>query len=237
MMAAAGALAGGAWIALSGALRHYRGINETISSLLLAYIGIAIFSQLVEGPLRDPNSLNKPSTTPIGEAYSIGSLPGLEVHWGLVWGAVVCVLAYVLVRHTVFGFSLTVVGGNARTAQMAGLPVGRLVMTTCFLGGATAGLAGMFEVAAVHGSANAAILAGYGYAGILVSFAARHNPLAVILGAILVGGIGASGSLLQRRLDLPDASVLVLQGTLFMSLLAFESLAGRLQRGLARSRA
>src|SRR5437879_6521675 len=28
---------GGAWIALSGGLQHYRGVNETISSLLLVY--------------------------------------------------------------------------------------------------------------------------------------------------------------------------------------------------------
>ena len=57
----------------------------------------------------------------------------------------------------------------------------------------------MFEVAAVQGSANASLLAGYGYAGILVAFAARQNPLAIIVCALMIGGIEASGSLLQRR--------------------------------------
>ena len=38
----------------------------------------------------------------------------------------------------------------------------------------------------------------------------------------------ASGSLLQRRLDLPDATTLVLQGLLFCNLLAWESITGRL---------
>ena len=42
----AGALAGALWIALAGWLRQYRGINETISSLLLAYIAIAVFNHL-----------------------------------------------------------------------------------------------------------------------------------------------------------------------------------------------
>lgn len=224
LMALAGFLAGGIWIAFSAWLRHKRGINETISSLLLAYIGIAIFNFLVEGVLRDPASLNKPSTVPIGETYAIGPLPGLDVHWGLMWGLVTCVIAWILTRRTAFGFAVGVVGGNPRAAQMAGLPVGALLLTACFLGGGTAGLAGMLEVAAVHGSANAALLAGYGYAGILVSFAARHNPLGIIACALLVGGIGASGSLLQRRLDLPDAATLVLQGTLFLALLAFETL-------------
>ncbi|MBV8623155.1 MAG: ABC transporter permease, partial [Herbaspirillum sp.] len=38
----------------------------------------------------------------------------------------------------------------------------------------------------------------------------------------------ASGSLLQRRLDLPDATTLVLQGLLFCNLLAWEAITGRL---------
>ena len=99
MMAAAAMLIGAAWIVLAGALRHYRGVNETISSLLLTYIGIAVFNQLVEGPLRDPASLNKPSTTPIGEANMLGHLPGLDVHWGLGFGVIVCLVLYVVVRH------------------------------------------------------------------------------------------------------------------------------------------
>jgi len=220
-------LVGGAWIGFAGGLRHFRGVNETISSLLLTYIAIALFNHFVEGPLRDPASLNKPSTQPIGDALMVGHLPGMDVHWGFVYGLLFCAVCYVLVRYTVFGFALRIVGGNVRAARLAGLRVGWLVLLSCFLGGAAAGLAGMVEVAAVHGSANASLIAGYGYAGILVSFIARHNPIAVIPVAILVGGIGASNGLLQRRLDLPDATVLVLQGIAFMVILAAETLYGR----------
>jgi simple sugar transport system permease protein len=35
-----------AWIALAGWLRQWRGVNETISSLLLAYIAIALFKHI-----------------------------------------------------------------------------------------------------------------------------------------------------------------------------------------------
>lgn len=233
--ALAGAAAGGAWIALSGLLKHYRGMNETISSLLLSYIGIALFNQLVEGVLRDPDSLNKPSTRPIGDSYVLGSLPGLDVQWGLAWGVAACVVAWLLLRHTVFGFAVAVVGGNSRAAQLGGLPVGRILVQTCFLAGMAAGLAGSFEVLAIHGAANASLLAGYGYAGILVAFAARHHPLAIVACAVLVGGLGASGSLLQRRLDLPDATTQVLQGLIFVNLLAFEMLHTRLQRHCLQS--
>jgi len=105
-----------------------------------------------------------------------------------------------------------------------GLPASRLILLACALGGAGAGLAGALEVAAVHSNANASLIAGYGYAGILVAFIARHNPVAILPVAILFGGFGAAGSLLQRRLGLPDASVQVLQGIAFVLILASEAL-------------
>ena len=228
-MALAGMVAGGLLILVAGALRHYRGVNETISSLLLTYIAIAVFNHLVEGPMRDPASLNKPSTAALSETHMLGVLPGMEVHWGLVYGLLACVVIYVLMSRTVFGFAARMAGGNARAAQLSGLPIGRLILTGCFLAGAAAGLAGMVEVAAVHGRANASLVVGYGYTGILVAFLARHHPLAIIPVAVLLGGIGASGGLLQRRLGLPDATVLVLQGILFVVILASETLRDRLQ--------
>jgi simple sugar transport system permease protein len=221
---AAGAVAGGLWIALAGWLRQFRGINETISSLLLAYVAIGLFKHLVEGPLRDPSSLNKPSTFALAEGLRIGGIAGSDVHWGLVFGAVACVVSALWLRWTPSGFAVRVVGGNPRAAQLVGLPASRLILIACGLGGAAAGVAGAVEVAAVHTSANAALIAGYGYAGILVSFIARHHPLAIIPVAILFGGFGAAGSLLQRRLGLPDASVLVLQGIAFVLILASEAL-------------
>ncbi len=227
LMAMAGALAGGLWIAIAGWLREWREVNETISSLLLSFIAIALFNQMVETVLRDPGSLNKPSTQPLPEALMLPTLPGLDVHWGLVLGAVVALLCWAVLRLTPLGLAIRVAGGNVRAAKGVGLPVATLTIGACAVGGACAGLAGAIEVAAVHGSANASLIAGYGYTGILIAFAARFSPAAVVPVAILVGGIAASGSLLQRRLGLPEASVTVLLGFAFVALIGCEALRGR----------
>lgn len=227
LMAIAAMVVGGLWVGLSGFLRHYRGVNETISSLLLAYIAIALMNQFVEGPLRDPASLNKPSTKPLPPDYMLGNIPGMEVHWGLVIGIVACIFSWVLIELTSYGFAARIAGGNVRAAQIQGLAVGRLITGFTAIAGSFAGLAGMIEVAAVQGSANASLAAGYGYTGVLVSFLARHNPLAIIPVAFLLGGIDASGGLIQRRMGLPDATVLVLEGTLFVVILFCETFYGR----------
>jgi ABC-type uncharacterized transport system permease subunit len=228
-MLVAGGLMGGLWISLAGLLRQRRGVNETISSLLLFYIGLALFLHLVEGPLRDPASLNKPSTYPVGDANMLGNIPGLDVHWGLCFGLGACLFSYALMEHTTFGFSARVVGGNMRAARGAGLAIVPLVLTACMLGGSAAGLAGALEVVAIHGTANATLYAGLGFSGILVAFVARHHPLAIIPVAIAMGGIAASGGVLQRRHGLPDAAVDVFKGTLFLVILASETYVGRVQ--------
>jgi len=70
---------------------------------------------------------------------------------------------------------------------------------------------------------------GFGYTGILVAFLARQNPLSVILVSVLLGGISASGGLLQRRFGLPDAATLVLRGILFVVVLASTTFQGKLK--------
>jgi general nucleoside transport system permease protein len=228
-MAVTAMITGGIWIGAAGALRALRGVNETISSLLLAYVGIALMNHLVEGPLKDPASLNKPSTMHIGEENMLGPFMGLDVHYGLLYGVIACIGCWVLMEHTTFGFSARIVGGNPRAARLSGLGVPKLVIITCAIAGACAGLAGMVEVAAVHGKANASLVAGYGYTGILVAFLARHNALLIMPVALLLGGISASGGLLQRAFDLPDATVNVLQGILFLVILASDAYRGKIQ--------
>ncbi len=227
LMFLAAALAGAVWIAIAGWLRYARGVNETISSLLLTYIGVAIMNFFVEGALRDMTNPNKPSTRPLPHEYMIGKIPGTDVHWGLAVGILLAVVLQILMSRTTFGFAARIVGGNYRAALAQGLPVGRIILVCSMIAGACAGIAGFFEVAAIQGSANASLVAGYGFTGILVAFLARFNPIVIVPVAMLFGGIDAAGGIIQRRMALPDATVLVLRGLIFVVLLISETLYGR----------
>ena len=138
LMASAAMIVGGLWTGLAGWLRHARGVNETISTLLLTYIAIAIMSFFVEGALRDPGSANRPSTPSIGQGNMIGDIPGTSVHWGLVVGILLAGALWVLMSRTTFGFAARLTGGNPRAALAQGLPVGRLIVACAMIGGAPA---------------------------------------------------------------------------------------------------
>ena len=180
--------------------------------------------------MRDPASLNKPSTrddrrrqhdrqhSRHRRALGPGVRPGR------------CVRVLRPDRITPCSASRArVAGGNIRAAQIVGLGVGKLILTICFLaGGAAPAWPAWSKSPRCRAAPTPTLAAGYGYTGILVAFLARHNPLAIIPVAILLGGISASGGLLQRRLGLPDASVLVLQGIVFVFVLASDALYGRI---------
>ena len=218
---------GAFWVGLSGFLRYARGVNETISSLLLTYIGIAIMNFFVEGALRDLSNPNKPSTMPIGDAYMVGKIPGTQVHWGFAYGIVLCIALYFLMARTTFGFAARVTGGNFRAALAQGLPVGKLIVA-CRRSRAPAR---DLRASSKWRRSRAAPTPRSPPA--MASPASLFRSLPAIIRsssppvAILLGGLVASGGLIQRRMDLPDATVLVLQGLIFVVLLTSETLYGR----------
>jgi ABC-type uncharacterized transport system permease subunit len=60
-----------------------------------------------------------------------------------------------------------------------------------------------------------------------VAFLARFNPLVIVPVAVMFGGIDAAGRIIQRRMALPDATMQVLRGLIFVVLLISETLYGR----------
>ena len=195
----------------------------------MTYIAIAIISFLVEGRAARSGDPNRPSTRAIGAENMIGNIPGFEVHWGLVVAVMLGVLLFVLIQRTTFGFAVRVTGGSTRAALAQGLPVGKLIVACCRWRAPAPGSPGssrsplstarpMPRCAPVTASP----------ASWWRSWHARIR-LTIIPVALLFGGIAAAGGLIQRRMDLPDATVLLLQGLVFVVLLASETLYGRLR--------
>jgi ribose transport system permease protein len=105
-----------------------------------------------------------------------GDLLGLPV---LVWiaAALVLIIAFV-VRRTVFGRRLLAIGGNRASAELAGLPVRRVLITVYIVCSVLAAIAGILAVARIQSSDASAV-------GLLIELSA--------ITAVVVGGTPLTG--------------------------------------------
>ena len=100
--------------------------------------------------------------------------------------AVLYLLGVLLLNFTRFGRHVLAIGGNEEGARLAGIPVGRTLVTLYSMSGALAGLAGVFLAAlSFSGSPSGAI--GWELSAIAA---------VVVGGTLLTGGVGSVGSTL-----------------------------------------
>ncbi len=212
VMALAGCAGGGLWAAAAALLRRWRGVNEVISTLLSNYLAILVVDIFVFGPWKNPRGLGYPYTLPFVDAAIFPSIAGTRFHWGFLAAAVALVVCYVVLTRTIWGFKMRAVGGNPEAARRRGIAVDRYVIAAMIAGGALAGLAGMVEVSGIHHDLRPGISNNLGYLGLLASWLAGHNPVAIVAACFLIAVFLVAGDVLQLTSGLPSAAGLVLIG-------------------------
>ncbi len=222
LMCIAGCLTGAMWSAIPAVLKVRLNVNETIVSLLLNYVAALVVEFLIHGPWQDPNTTSWPQTQAFPPSAELLHLPGCRVHMGLALAVGIGIILMIVLHKTRVGFKASVIGNNASAAAYAHYPVKRYLLVAMLFSGAIAALAGFSQVSAIEGRLRSGLSPGYGYTGFLVCWLARYNPLAIIVTAVLLGGFLSGADSLQLSEKLPFATVNILQGAIFLFLLASE---------------
>jgi simple sugar transport system permease protein len=215
------AMAGGAlWGGVAGWLRARLGVNETITTLLLNYVASLLVDYAVHGPWKDPANLGWPASPAFPPAAVLPTFFDTRAHLGIVFGVVAAIVLHVLVEKSRWGLQLAVLKSNPRAALGAGLNGARQMVFVMAIAGALAGLAGIAEASVIQGRLQSGLSLGYGYTGFLVAWLAGQNFLRVIPLSLLMGGLLASGDVLQLNANLPAAASGILQALLFIAAFA-----------------
>ena len=221
LMLLAGVLGGMAWAAIPAFLRTRFNTNEILVTLMLVYIAQLALSWLVHGPWRDPQGQNYPQSQGFGDAETMSVLiNGTRVTWVIVYALGLAVVAWVFSQKTFAGFRMQVAGLAPAAAAYAGFSEKRNIWIALMLCGATAGLAGICEVAGPIGRLQQQISPGYGFAAIIVAWIGRLHPIGVVFGALLMSLLYLGGESAQMGMGLPSAITGLFQGLLLFYLLA-----------------
>ena len=183
-----------------------------IFTLLANYIAILVIDIFVFGPWKNPEGLGYPYTTPFDAAAIFPAIAGSRFHWGFLAPLIALIVTYVILNRTVWGFKMRAVGGNPEAARRRGIPVDRYMIAAMVAGGALAGLAGMVEVSGIHHDLRPGISNNLGYLGLLASWLAGHNPVAIVGACLMIAVFLVAGDVLQLTVGLPSAAGLVLIG-------------------------
>lgn len=220
-----GAVGGMAWAAIPAFLRTRFNANEILTSLMLTYVAQLLLIYLVAGPWRDPQGYGFPQSRLFDEfGTSPNLIAGTRLHFGVLAAFVVVGLGWLLLARSLIGFQLKVVGQAPRAARYAGFSEPRLIWFSMLLGGALAGLAGLFEVSGPVGQLTPQISPGYGFTAIIVAFLGRLHPVGVLFAGLLLALSYLGGEKAQIELGMPNAVTGIFQGILLFYLLACDVL-------------
>ena len=216
MMALAAMLLGGLWALIPGFFKARWNTNETLFTLMMNYIIIGVVAWLQAGPWEARQGR-------IAQFPRLAWLPKVEgVHCGWIIVLVLVFLVHIYMRHSKQGYEIAVIGDSLRTAQYAGMHVGRIMMRPMFLSGAISGLVGFMLCSGATNTLSKDIAGGVGFTSITVAWLSQLNAFAMVAISMMLGILTKGADTLQTVMNIPVAISDIITGLLLFCMLGCE---------------
>ena len=209
------------------------GVNQHVSGLGITLLLTALslfFFRVIFG-----ENLESPQIPPFSQLVILKNVPFFGVvlsQYALTYIAIILIpIVWWVVYRTNFGLDMRAVGENPEAADAAGVNVYLTRYIALAIGGGLMAVGGAFLTLAQLGSFTFGIIAGRGWVCIALIIFANWQPLRVMWGALLFGGVSALELRLQTTgIKLPYEAFLALPYVVTIIALA---LAGRRTAGPA----
>jgi simple sugar transport system permease protein len=218
-----GILGGMLYAAIPALLKIRFGGNEILTSLMLVYVAQLLVDYLARGPWRNPEGHNFPDSRPFEGWQLLPTLFGTNVRISILFVIVAVLVVGFLMRSTLTGFQVRVIGQAPRAGAFAGFSRNRMILIAFLISGGLAGLAGVSEVAGPVGMLRVSVSPGYGFTAIIVAFLGRLNPFGILIAGFVLALTFLGGEGAQITLGLPEQMTRVFQGMLLFYVLACDT--------------
>jgi len=228
-------LAGGIWAGVPGLLKARFGAHEVITTIMMNFIAAGLIGWLTHDHFRkqgDPILESLPIAemkdgAPVGphiprmsailEPLGIHFPARLPLNMAFFFALAACVIVYVFLWKTKWGYELRAVGVSPGAAQYGGISIARNIVLAMFISGMLAGMVGVNEVLGYRYRYYHDFSPGYGFSGIAVALLGRNHPAGVLLAAILFGALTRSSLFIQIFTDHVSKDwVVILQATIIL---------------------
>ena len=223
LMIASGVLGGFTWAMLPAVLKTRFKTNEILVSLMLVYVATSILTAVSQGVLKNPDGHGFPGSRNLQHYPSAANLeliPNTGIHLGVVAAVLFVIVAHFFMKAHILGFQIKITGQAPRAARFSGIAQNKIVFMCLGISGASAGLAGVLEVAGPAGQITSSFHSGYGFTAIVVAYLGRLNALGILFSGLLLALTYIGGEIVQQELKIPSSSMQAFQGMLLFFLLA-----------------
>ncbi|CAN5593494.1 ABC transporter permease [soil metagenome] len=184
-------VAGGIWGAIPGFLKAKFGSHEVINTIMLNFIGIALVSYFTQYHYKQAGDAIL-QTVPIGEAAHIPRIsqfiPGMPdfvpLSVAFLIAILMCILVYIFLWKTKWGYELRAVGENPSAAEYGGISPQKQIIIAMTISGGLAGMVAIGEVMGYRYRYYDGFSDGWGFLGIAVALLGRNHPLGIFFAAI-----------------------------------------------------
>ncbi len=214
-----GMIFAGAWGAIPGYLRAYKGVNEVTSTIMMSYIAIYLTNWIVSGSALAQPDAYYPMSLPFADSSLLSVLmKGTSLHPGPFIGLIICLVFYVILKYTPFGFRTRMLGYNPHAAQYAGINSKKQIVMTMVIGAMLGGLGGAIEVTGLKHRLFMEFVTGVGYESVAVALVAGGEPIGVIASALFFSVLKVGGATMSIETGVSSsmASIIIALCVLFV---------------------
>lgn len=202
---------GGIATVIPGWLKEKADANELVTSLMFNYVLLFLGLFFITTYFYDPE-MNATYSYKFAEGMQLPKIiANTNVHLGLIVAIISCVVLWIILNKTSFGFKMTLIGNNREMARYSGINISKIVIISQFLGGLFAGLGASMQLFGMYTRFQYTGLTNYGWDGILVAIIAKKNPLYVPIAAIFFGYLRTGASIMSRNTDIPFEIISIIQ--------------------------
>ncbi len=193
-------IVGGFWGAIPGFLKAKFGSHEVINTIMLNFVAIALVSYFTQYHFKIPGDPIL-QTAPIGKAAHIPQLnqflpfvpETVALNVAFLIAILMCVLVYIFLWKTTWGYELRAVGENPDAAEYGGISPKKQIVIAMTISGSLAGMVAVGEVLGYRHNYYDGFSAQWGFFGIAVALLGRNHPLGVFIAAIFFAMIMRGG--------------------------------------------
>ena len=226
------AIAGAIWGGIVGLLKAFLNVNEVISAIMLNWIGLYLTNIILKSSQAFDQSKNE--TFRVASINPSAIIPDLGLQGANAFGPnsyvtlaiiivpIICILIFLFLRHSTFGYELKATGINKDAARYAGMKEKRNIIITMAIGGAIAAMAAPFYyLTNIEQYFYPTSVPSMGFNGISSAFLGGLDPIGVIFSSYFLTHITEGGARIDTRFYSTEISSLVSSMIIYLCAFVF----------------